>query len=229
VPRSEGSIPAGSKCPDRWRGARAWAAAAAIAVALAATSQAGAEDTVSVGVGIDPARAGSGAGDLLIAGRNAAPLSFHVQVAVLPRLRLETSAAYFRAARDAAHTPPGGSSYDFSATAVGLGAVYYFALPTPFGFYAGGRMTIALFSGTFKDEPFPLEARKLTLVDAFFAPVVGGEVALSRRLFLGAELQLPLPLGGDRSRRTAFGADGPNVGGSPLAANSIVFLRYLVF
>lgn len=201
----------------------------ALALVAALAARAGAEDTVTVGVGIDPARAGSGAGDLLFAGRNAAPLNFHVRVALLPRLRLETSAAYFHVARDAAHTPAGGRSYDFSATAAGFGAVYYFALPTPFGFYAGGRVTIALFSGSFKDETFPLHAEKVSMIDAFVAPVVGGEVALSRRLFVGAELQLPLPLTGERAGRTDSSSDTPNIGRSPLAANSILFMRYLVF
>jgi hypothetical protein len=205
------------------------AAVLALAALLAVLPRAVADDSVSVGVGVDPARAGSGAGDLLMAGRNAAPLSFHLQVALLPRLRLEVSAAYFHAARDAAHTPPGGRSYDFAATVAGFGAVYYLALPRPFGFYAGGRLTIALFTGTFKDEPLPLEAKRLTMMDAFLAPVAGGEVALSRRLFLGTEVQLPVPIGGDRSLRTASGADGPNIRGTRLAVNSIVFLRYLLF
>jgi hypothetical protein len=226
------TVPGGRRGPSARvarRAAVAIALAGALAGALAAAPRARAEDTVSVGVGVDPARAGSGAGDLLMAGRNAAPLSFHLQVALLPRLRLEVSAAYFHVARDAAHTPPGSSSYDFASTVAGFGAVYYFALPKPFGFYAGGRLTIALFTGTFKDEPFPLEAKRLTVLDAFLAPVAGGEVALSRRLFFGTEVQLPVPVTGDHSLRTASGADGPNLRGTHLAVNSIVFLRYLLF
>ncbi len=212
--------------------ARRWLGALSAVAALGLPSLASAEvsaDSVSLGVGVEPLHLASGAGDLLIAGRNAAPLNFYVQVKLLPKLRFETSAAYFHCARDRAHTPAGGSSYDFTATAVGVGAVYYVALPAPIGLYLGGRLTVAHYSGNFTDKPLPLNAPKESTNDFFFAPVVGGELALTHRFFIGTEMQLPFALGGDQSRRTTAGADTPNVRGARLSPNAIVFLKYFVF
>jgi hypothetical protein len=185
-------------------------------------------DSVSFGVGVDAHQLASGAGDFLIAGRNSAPLNFYVQLKLLPRLRLETSAAYFHVARNAANTPTGGSSYDFTATAVGLGAIYYLAFRGPFGLYAGGRVTVARYSGHFTDKPL-LDPPKVTKMNLFLAPAMGGEVALSHRLFVGAEMQLPYAVSGDRSARTRGTSDTPNVGAGRLGTDTILFLRYLVY
>jgi hypothetical protein len=207
---------------------RARRAVLALAVAAAAVAPAAARaDALSVGVGVEPLHLGSGAGDLLIAGRNAAPLSFYLQGQVSQRLRLEVSAAYFHTARDRAHTPSGGSAYDFSATAAGFGAVYYLALPSPVGVYAGGRVTVALFSGNFTDAPPSAGGPKASAADVFLSPVVGSELALTRRLSVGTELQLPFAVRGDHSSRTLGGA--PDVSGAHLAMNVVLFARVGVY
>jgi hypothetical protein len=208
----------------RWR---RWLGALSALAALALPSL-GRADSVGLGVGIEPLHLPSGAGDLLIAGHNAAPVIFHLQIQLLPRLRLEPTAAYFHIGRDKAHTPAGGSSYSFNATAIGLGALYYIALPAPLGFYAGARLTVARYSGHFMDEPLRVDARSVTATDLFVGPLMGAEYALSRRLFIGAEMQLPFAVSGDRSARTIASADTPNIGRASVSADTIVFLRYFI-
>jgi hypothetical protein len=223
------SIKTDGSCSSRRRGPaiRRWFGALAAIAALGLPALASA-DAVSLGIGSEPLHLGSGAGDLLIAGRNAAPLSFHVQLKLLPKLRMEVSAAYFHVARDAAHTPAGGSPYDFTATAAGFGAVYYLAPSAPVGLFVGGRLTVAQYQGNYTDKPLPLNAPKMTKMNFFVAPVVGAEVALTRRLFIGTELQLSIALGGDRSTRTVGSANTPNIG-ARLSADNIFFARFLLF
>ncbi|MFL5299162.1 MAG: hypothetical protein ACJ79R_02320 [Anaeromyxobacteraceae bacterium] len=204
--------------------AAALAATAALASPLLARG-----DALSVGLGGEPIHLGSGAGDLLIAGRNAAPLSFHLQANVLTRLRLEVSAAYFRVARDKAHTPQGGSAYDFSATAAGFAALYDLALPSPIGFFTGARLTVAQYKGNFMDAPLPLDAPGVTATDVFCGPVIGAELRVARRLFVGTELALTFSLIGDGSARTRASANTPNVAGAHFSADNVFFVRYLLF
>jgi hypothetical protein len=228
---SAGSITAEEKlfpgrAPHRLARRRLAAVAAAAALALPALARG---DALSLGVGSEPLHLGSGAGDLLIAGRNAAPLNFHVQLNFLERLRFETSAAFFRVARDKAHTPAGGSAFDFSATAVGLGALYDVALPSPVGFFVGGRITIAQYKGNYMDAPLPLNAPSMTTTDLFCGPVFGAELRLTRRLFIGTELALTFSLGGDHSSRTMASANTPNIAGAHFSADNVFFARWLVF
>ncbi len=76
------------------------------------------------------------------------------------------------------------------------------------------------------DGSTPVDARpKTTRADLFFAPVVGGEYAFSRRFAVGAEVQLPITVFGDRSATTRATTDTPNAG-QTLATNTVLFLRY---
>ncbi len=203
----------------RWLGTAA-------AVAMLGVSSATNAEGVGFGVSVEPLHFASGAGDLLIAGRNSAPISFYVPLRLLPRLQLEPSAAYFVVQRNKANTPADGRPYSFTATAVGLGGLFYVAPPAPAGFYVGARLTLTLYSGTFMDAPLPIQARpKINETDLFFAPVVGGEYAFSRRFAVGAELQLSVAVWGDRSDGTAASADTPNIGHARFATNTVLFVR----
>jgi len=192
--------------------------------ALSLPALAGAE---AVGLGVAKSLdTRSGAGDLLIAGRNAAPVAFRLSIPILAKLRLEPSAAYFQVGRSRANTPAGGSPYRFSATAVGLGLLYSLLPPAPLGFYLGARLTLALYSGVFMDQALPIhEMRQATAANLSLAPVVGGEYALSRHFALGVEAQLPVTCAGDRSARTVAPTNTPNAGHT-FAMNTVFSLRY---
>jgi len=197
--------------------------AVAVAVLMAGSARG---EGVGLGIGIEPLHFPSGAGDLLIAGRNAAPVSFYVPIQLTPRLRLEPSAAYFHVRRGRAGTPVGASSYDFGTTAIGLGALYFPVSPKPFGFYLGARLTAAIYSGTFWDQDLQNQVvHNVTNVEFFLAPVLGGEVALSKSFAVGVEGQLSIALIGDNSARTLGDSNTPYVG-RPVSANVVFFMRY---
>ncbi len=201
---------------------RMFAALAAISVpAITSAAAAG------VGIGVEPLKLGSGTGGrLLIAGRNSAPISLYIPIQIVPEFRLEPSVAYFHVRRDQANTPAGGSAYSFSATAVGLGGLFYPVIPAPVGLYVGGRLTLALYSGGFMDQPLPIQARKkVTEIDVFFAPVVGVEYALSRRFGVGAEMQFPIAVYGDESARTVAAANTPNIRSTRFSTDTVLFVR----
>jgi hypothetical protein len=183
-------------------------------------------ERIGLGLGVEPLHV-SGAAEVLMAGRNAAPVGIYLPIQLSPRLRLEPSAAYFEVHRSPSETPAGGSAFHFSATAIGFGALFHLVPPAPLGLYVGGRLTVAIYSGYFMDQALPQQTRRsVTETNLFFAPVVGGEFAFFRQRFaVGAEVQLPIAIAGDRSLRTSADTNTPNVGRT-ISTNTVLFLRY---
>lgn len=200
--------------------------AVAAFVACQAACADGSRPAVGVGVGVQPLGFTSGAGDLLVAGRNTAPANFYLPVQLSPRLRIEPYGGFFHVSRSRTSASASTSAYSFSASVGGIGGLFYLVPPFPAGLYVGGRLTVAMYSGYFLDQSLPVQSRKsVQELAVFVAPVVGGEYALSRRFAAGVEMQLPIALLGDRSARTQATADTPNVGNT-LSTSTVLFLRY---
>ena len=197
-------------------------AVAALALALALAPVARAEParqpttssnavSVGFGVGIDPL-------GLLGVSPNASlatpGANFYVPIQIGPQLRVEPSIGF----RHLSVT--NGSE---NAWALGVGGLFYFAPPTPTGFYVGGRLGLEHFStstgnGAAEDST--------SATDFSIAPVLGGEYAFASRFTFGAELQLPITFYGNQSHDVGGVTTTVNQDRTGIATNAVIFLRY---
>ena len=108
----------------------------------------GSRPAVGVGVGVQPLGFTSGAGDLLVAGRNAAPANFYLPVQLSPRLRIEPYGGFFHVSRSRTSASASTSAYSFSASVGGIGAADGFIPCTD-----GDQAMVATANRFYHDDP----------------------------------------------------------------------------
>lgn len=172
--------------------------------------------SVGLGVGIEPL-------GLLGISPNAGALgtgiatpgaSFYVPIQIGPQLRIEPSIGF-------RHLGVNGGSEN--AWALGVGGLFFFAPPTPIGFYAGGRLGLQHFSTSTGSG---INEVSDSATDFSIAPVLGGEYAFASRFTIGAELQLPLTFVGNPSHTAGGTTTTNNFDRTGFSTNAVLFFRY---
>ena len=173
--------------------------------------------SVGFGVGIEPL-------GLLGVSPNGSPLSgtsiatpgasFYVPIQIGPQLRIEPSIGF-------RHLGVNGGSEN--AWALGVGGLFFFAPPTPTGFYAGGRLGLQHFSTSTGSG---INEVSDSATDFSIAPVLGGEYAFPSRFTIGAELQLPLTFVGNPSHTAGGTTTTNNFDRTGFSTNAVIFFRY---
>jgi len=173
--------------------------------------------SVGFGVGIEPLGllgvSPNGFGGNAIATPGA---SFYVPIQLNPQLRIEPSIGF-------RHLGVNGGSDN--AWALGVGGLFYFAQPTPTGFYVGGRLGLAHFSTTTGSGVTEVSD---TATDFSIAPVLGAEFAFASKFTIGAEAQLPLTFVGNPSHTAGGTTTTTNVDRAAVSTNAVIFFRYFL-
>ena len=173
--------------------------------------------SVGFGVGIEPL-------GLLGVSPNGSPLSgtsiaapgasFYVPIQIGPQLRIEPSIGFRHLGLN------GGSE---NAWSLAVGGLFYFAPPSPTGFYVGGRLGLAHFSTSVGTGAAEVST---SATDFTIAPVLGAEYAFASRFSIGAEAQLPITFVGNPSQTTGGTTVINNVDRSGVSTNAVLFFRY---
>jgi len=142
--------------------------------------------------------------------------SFYVPIQLSPQLRIEPSIGF-------RHLGVNGGSDN--AWALGVGGLFYFAQPTPTGFYVGGRLGLAHFSTTTGSGVTEVSD---TATDFSIAPVLGAEFAFASKFTIGAEAQLPLTFVGNPSHTAGGTTTTTNVDRAAVSTNAVIFFRYFL-
>ncbi len=142
--------------------------------------------------------------------------SFYVPIQLSPQLRIEPSIGFN-------HQSLNGGSVN--AWSLGVGGLFYFAPPTPTGFYVGGRLGLAHFS-TSAGSGFAEVGTSAT--DFSIAPVLGAEYAFASKFTIGAEAQLPLTFVGNPSVTSGGTSTTTNYNRTAFSTNAVLFFRYFL-
>ena len=176
--------------------------------------------SVGFGIGIEPlGLLGVSPNSLSLNGGGGIALpgaSFYVPIQVGPQLRIEPSIGF-------RHLGVNGGSEN--AWALGVGGLFFFAPPSPAGFYVGGRLGLAHFSTSTGSG---LAEVSDTATDFSIAPVFGGEYAFASKFSIGAEMQLPLTFVGNPSHTAGGTSTTTNIDRTGFSTNAVLFFRYFL-
>src|SRR6266568_2338674 len=163
---------------------------------------------IGLGVGIEPlGLLGVSPNGLNIAAPGA---SFYVPIQLNHQLRIEPSIGF-------RHLGVNGGSDN--AWALGVGGLFYFAQPTPAGFYVGGRLGLAHFSTSTGSGIAEVSD---SATDFSLAPVLGAEYAFASKFTIGAEFQLPITFIGNASRTAGGTTTTNNVDRTGISTNAVL-------
>src|SRR6266702_251119 len=169
---------------------------------------------IGLGVGIEPlGLLGVSPNGLNIAAPGA---SFYVPIQLNHQLRIEPSIGF-------RHLGVNGGSDN--AWALGVGGLFYFAQPTPAGFYVGGRLGLAHFSTSTGSGIAEVSD---SATDFSLAPVLGAEYAFASKFTIGAEFQLPITFIGNASHTAGGTTTTNNVDRTGISTNAVLFFRYFL-